>query len=185
MPIISPSERIEGVVLVEPDVHADDRGRFVETYRRQWFADQPEMIQANRSEKTAGSLAGLHYHRFQTDYFYVLRGQARFGLCDLRVGSPTEGATLVFDLTGERDGGLLVPPGVAHGFLAVTDVLVTYLVNRYYDPNDELGVAWDDPDIGLDWGIADPVLSARDRANPRRSAIPAELLPGPPGAPVR
>jgi dTDP-4-dehydrorhamnose 3,5-epimerase len=183
VPIISPSKRIEGVVVVEPDVHVDPRGRFVETYRREWFGGA-EMVQANRSEKAAGSLAGLHYHRLQTDYFYALRGRARFGLCDLRRGSATEGATLVVELTGEHDGGLLVPPGVAHGFLAVTDVLVTYLVDHYYDPQDELGVAWDDPEIGIDWGIASPVLSARDGANPRRSAIPTGLLPIAPGAPA-
>jgi dTDP-4-dehydrorhamnose 3,5-epimerase len=177
VPIICPSERIDGVVVVEPDVHSDPRGRFVETYRREWFANGAEMVQANRSEKLAGSLAGLHYHRFQTDYFYALRGRARFGLCDLRRGSSTEGATLVIELTGDEDGGLLVPPGVAHGFLAVTDVLVTYLVDHYYDSEDELGVAWDDPEIGIEWGIADPVLSARDGANPRRAAIPTELLP--------
>jgi len=182
VPTISPSERIEGVVLVEPDVHVDPRGRFVETYRREWFPQGAEMVQANRSEKAAGSLAGLHYHRFQTDYFYALRGRARFGLCDLRRGSATEGATLVVELTGEHDGGLLVPPGVAHGFLAVTDVLVTYLVDHYYDPQDELGVAWDDPEIGLEWGIAEPVLSARDGANPRPTAIPPGLLPTAPGA---
>lgn len=179
---ICPSERIADVVLVEPEAHADPRGRFVETYRREWFARGPEMVQANRSEKTAGSLAGLHYHRRQTDYFYVLRGQARFGLCDLRSGSPTEGGTLVVDMTGDEDRGLLVPPGVAHGFLAVTDVLVTYLVDHYYDPADELGVAWNDPEIGIDWGIADPVLSIRDGANPRRSEIPAGLLPIAPSA---
>jgi dTDP-4-dehydrorhamnose 3,5-epimerase len=75
-----------------------------------------------------------------------------------------------------------VPPGVAHGFLAVTDVLITYLVDHYYDPEDELGVAWDDPEIGIEWGIAEPVLSARDEANPRRSAIPAGLLPNAPSA---
>jgi dTDP-4-dehydrorhamnose 3,5-epimerase len=185
VPTICPSERIAGVVIVEPDVHADSRGRFVETYRREWFAGGAEMVQANRSEKSAGSLAGLHYHRFQTDYFYALRGRARFGLCDLRSGSPTEGATLVIELTDDEDRGLLVPPGVGHGFLAVTDVLVTYLVDRYYDSEDEFGVAWNDPEIGIDWGIADPVLSARDGANPRRSEIPTGLLPLAPSATAR
>ncbi len=177
MATICPSERIAGVVVVEPDVHADPRGRFVETYRREWFGDVAEMVQANRSEKSAGSLAGLHYHRLQTDYFYALRGRARFGLCDLRRGSATEGATLVIELSEEEDRGLLVPPGVAHGFLAVTDALVTYLVDHYYDASDEFGVAWNDPEIGIAWGIEDPVLSARDGANPRRSEIPSALLP--------
>jgi len=185
VPNICPSERIAGVVVVEPDVHGDRRGRFVETYRRQWFEGVAEMVQANRSEKGAGSLVGLHYHRFQTDYWYVLRGRARVGLCDLRNGSATEGATLTIEMSSDDDRGLLIPPGVAHGFVAVTDVLMTYLVDRYYDPGDELGVAWDDPDIAIDWGITDPVLSARDGANPRRVEIPPELLPSAPPSSAR
>jgi len=182
VPNVRPSERIDGVVVVEPDLHADPRGRFVETYRREWFEGGAEMVQANRSEKVAGSLVGLHYHRFQTDYWYVLAGTARVGLCDLRRGSPTEGATLVTEMMGAEDRGLLIPPGVAHGFLAVTDVLMTYLVDRYYDPADELGVAWNDPDIAIGWGITAPVLSARDAANPRRAEIPSRLRPAMPPA---
>ena len=164
MPTICPSERIAGIVVVEPDVHADPRGRFVETYRREWFADGAEMVQANRSEKSAGSLAGLHYHRLQTDYFYALRGRARFGLCDLRRGSATEGATLVIELTEDEDRGLLVPPGVAHGFLAVTDVLVTYLVDRYVVLSKPKRAGWlpdafnlQKSEDGLEWTDVDSV----------------------------
>jgi dTDP-4-dehydrorhamnose 3,5-epimerase len=177
VPLISRSEQIAGVLVVEPESHADARGRFVETYRREWFPDGLEMVQSNRSEKSAGTLTGLHYHRRQTDYWYLLRGAARVGLCDLRRGSPTEGAILVVELVADEERGLLVPPGVAHGFAAVTDVLLTYLVDHYYDPADELGVAWDDPDIGIDWGITEPVLSDRDAQLPRRHAIEDALLP--------
>jgi dTDP-4-dehydrorhamnose 3,5-epimerase len=70
-----------------------------------------------------------------------------------------------------------IPPGVAHGFAALTDVLLTYLVDNYYDPADELGLAWDDPEVGADWGVADPILSPRDQGNPRRAAIPDEQRP--------
>ena len=178
MPQLIPSAVIDDVVLVRPDVHGDERGRFVETYRRSWFGDSGrEMVQANRSEKQAGALVGLHYHLHQADYWYALRGTVRVVLHDLRLGSPTDGATEVIDLDGASDQGIYIPRGVAHGFAALTDVLLTYLVDNYYDPEDELGLAWDDPTVGADWGLSDPVLSARDQANPRRDDIPEELRP--------
>jgi dTDP-4-dehydrorhamnose 3,5-epimerase len=177
MPDLIPSSVIDDVVLVRPDVHGDQRGRFVETYRRNWFPKGREMVQGNRSEKQAGALVGLHYHRYQSDYWYLLRGRARVVLHDLRVGSKTEGATEVIELREELDQGVYIPPGVAHGFAALTDILLTYLVDNYYNPEDELGLAWDDPAVGADWGVSDPVLSARDQANPRRDEIPEELRP--------
>ena len=177
MPEIVPSKTIADVVVVEPDAHGDQRGRFVETYRRSWFELGREMVQANRSEKQAGAVVGLHYHLHQADYWYVLRGTARVVLHDLRVGSPTDGSTEVLDLDGDVDRGLFIPPGVAHGFASLTDVLLWYLVDGYYNPADELGVAWDDPEIVADWGVPDPVLSERDRANPARSAIEPALRP--------
>ena len=176
MPSITPSDRIDGVVLVTPDIHGDERGAFIETYRRSWFPGQREMIQGNRAERTAGSIVGLHYHLHQADYWYVPRGHARVVLHDLRTGSPTDGATLALDL-GEVDGGpnnhlgVYIPPGVAHGFASLTDMTITYLVDGYYNPADELGVAWDDPAIGADWGLTDPVLSGRDQKNPVRADI--------------
>ena len=120
MPSIIFSDRIADVVVVEPDPHGDERGRFVETYRRQWFPLGREMVQGNRSEKQAGAIVGLHYHLHQADYWYVLRGRARVVLHDLRVGSPTDGATLLLDLDGDEDRGLFIPPGVAHGFASLT-----------------------------------------------------------------
>ena len=177
MPEILPSKMIDDVVVVRPDVHGDQRGRFVESYRRSWFPGGREMVQGNRSEKQAGALVGLHFHLHQADYWYLLRGRARVVLHDLRVGSRTEGATEEIDLDGDVDQGVYIPPGVAHGFAALTDVLLTYLVDNYYDPADELGLAWDDPEVGADWGVVDPVLSARDQSNPRRAAIPDEQRP--------
>ena len=135
------------------------------------------MLQGNRSDKRAGAVVGLHYHLHQADYWLVPRGTARVVLHDLRVGSPTEGATLTLDI-GEGDNrGVFVPPGVAHGFGALTDLTLTYLVDSYYNPEDELGVAWDDPAIAADWGVADPVVSKRDQANPSRAELPAARLP--------
>ena len=168
---------IEDVVLLEPRAFGDDRGRFVETYRREWIPRGREMIQGNRSEKVANSLVGLHYHLHQADYWYVLRGRARVVLADLRVGSPTEGATMEIDLDGEIEQGLFIPPGVAHGFASHTDLLLWYLVDNYYNPDDELGVAFDDTALGVDWGVADPVVSERDRQNPRVADIPDALRP--------
>ena len=177
MPEHIPSKVIDDVVLVRPDVHGDQRGRFVETYRREWFPGGREMVQGNRSEKQAGAVVGLHFHRHQADYWYLLRGRARVVLHDLRLGSATAGATEVIDLDGDVDQGVYIPPGVAHGFAALTDIVLTYLVDNYYDPADELGLAWDDPEVGADWGVTDPILSGRDQRNPRRADIPEEQRP--------
>lgn len=177
MPELISSKVINDVVVVRPDVHGDERGRFVETYRRSWFPAGREMVQGNRSEKQAGALVGLHYHLRQADYWYALRGRVRVVLHDLRAGSPTEGKTEVIELDGNVDQGVYIPPGVAHGFSALTDVLLTYLVDNYYDNSDELGLAWDDPEVGADWGVADPVLSGRDQSNPRRADIPDDIRP--------
>ena len=100
--------------------------------------------------------------------------RARVVLHDLRDGSPTDGATLTIDLGERPDGthdhrGVFIPPGVAHGFAALTDMTITYLVDGYYNPADELGVAWDDPAIEADWGVTDPMLSERDQENPARA----------------
>jgi dTDP-4-dehydrorhamnose 3,5-epimerase len=177
VPSIVASPVLSGVVVVDPDVHGDERGSFVETYRRSWFPLGREMVQANRATRRAGSLVGLHYHLHQADYWYVVAGTARVVLHDLRLGSPTEGATMCLELTGKEDRGVFIPPGVAHGFAALTDVTLIYLVDAYYNPDDELGVAFDDPEIGADWGLSDPVVSERDRRNPRRAEIPPHLRP--------
>jgi dTDP-4-dehydrorhamnose 3,5-epimerase len=183
MATVLESEVIAGVMLVEPVVHGDARGLFVETFRHEWIPQAREMIQMNRADRQAGCIVGLHYHRFQADYWYVPFGRARIVLHDLRFGSPTGGATLSIDRGMRADGvhdhgGIYIPPGVAHGFASLTDMTITYLVDGYYDPNDELGVAWDDPDVNADWGLtATPILSGRDSSNPRRSEIADDMRP--------
>lgn len=172
------SEVITDVVIVTPKSFDDPRGRFVETYRRSWFPLGREMLQGNRSEKAQGSVVGLHYHFHQADYWYVTRGRAQVVLHDLRVGSPTEGVTQVLEIGDHNEQGVFVPPGVAHGFASLSEMTLTYLVDNYYNPDDELGVAWDDPEIAADWGVVDPILSDRDQHNPRRSAIPDAHRPG-------
>ncbi len=176
---MTPSALTDRAYALRPGVFGDDRGYFVETYRRQWFPGGREMVQGNRGNRVAGCVVGLHYHLHQADYWYVPFGHARVVLHDLRVGGPTDGATQMLDL-GEVDGGpnqhlgVYIPPGVAHGFASITDMTITYLVDSYYNPADELGVAWDDPEIAADWGVTDPILSDRDRQNPRRSEIEAQ-----------
>jgi len=174
---VEQSDVIAGVGIAVLQVHGDERGRFLESYRREWFPGGREMVQANRADRVAGSVVGLHYHLKQSDYWYVPQGSARVVLHDLRRGSPTDGATLALDLDGDSARGVYIPPGVAHGFAALTDLTITYLVDGYYDPADELGVAWDDPDVGADWGVADPVLSGRDRDNPRRADLDGPRRP--------
>ena len=168
---------IDGVVVTRPTFHGDDRGRFAETYRRSWFPLGREMVQANVSEKQAGAVVGIHYHLHQADYWFVPRGLARVVLVDLRAGSPTEHAVDVFDMGDGAEVGAFIPPGVGHGFAALTDLTITYLVDQYYNPDDENGVAWDDPTLAVDWGVADPVVSARDRQNPRVSDIAPDRRP--------
>ncbi len=187
MAAITPSDSIEGVFVVRPEVLEDERGTFIETYRRSWFPGQREMIQANRSDRRATTLVGLHYHLHQSDYWYVPSGCVRVVLHDLREGSPTDGATVGYDL-GEYDSGtsseashchdgIYIPPGVAHGFAALSDCTLNYLVDAYYNPADELGVRWDDPQIAADWGLREPLLSQRDRDNPLRSGLSAGRRP--------
>ena len=174
---VEASAVIADVMIVTPDVFGDSRGRFIETYRRNWFPLGREMVQGNRSDRQKGALVGLHYHFHQADYWYVTRGRARVVLHDLRIGSPTDGATETIEIGDHDDRGVFIPPAVGHGFAAVSDLTLTYLVDSYYNPADELGVAWNDPELKADWGITDPVVSARDSANPRRGEIPDHLRP--------
>jgi dTDP-4-dehydrorhamnose 3,5-epimerase len=178
MPKLKESTTIAGVYQVELKSFADARGQFEEIFRKEWFPQSSwQAIQSNRSESAAGVLRGLHFHRRQVDYWFLIEGVIRAGLADLRRSSPTHGAAELVEFSADEELGLFIPAGVAHGFLAVTDATLIYFVNNYYDGVDEFGVAWDDPDIGLGWGVARPILSARDRDNPKLDDIPAGDLP--------
>ena len=168
---------IDGVKVVRLTAHGDARGRFVETFRPEWFGEAPPMLQGNRSDSQAGTVRALHFHLRQADYWYVPFGRIMVGLHDLRRSSPTCGKTLAFEIGDSNEVGVYIPPGVAHGFQAVTDATLTYLVDRYYDPEDEHGVAWDDPDIAVPWPLSDVTLSDRDKANPKLADIPPDALP--------
>jgi dTDP-4-dehydrorhamnose 3,5-epimerase len=151
---------IPGVTLTPLETHADERGNFAEIVRA---ADFPEpFVQANHSHSWAGVLRGLHCHRHQADLWYVIRGRMQVGLADLRERRRRP-ATASLVLDSHDPAVLYVPPGVAHGFLALTDLDLIYFVTRYFDATDEFGVAWDDPALAIPWENADPIMSERDR----------------------
>lgn len=152
---------IEGVVVTPVGRHDDERGFFSEIAR---FGDYR---QANHSHSRRGVLRGLHYHLHQADLWYVVRGTAQVALADLRGGTPTVATLTVSD---SSPCTIYIPPRVAHGFLALTDVDLVYLVSEEYDASDEHGVAWDDPALEISWALPDPILSQRDRDNPRLDA---------------
>ena len=154
---------IEGVVVTPVPRHDDERGFFSEIAR---FG---EYQQANHSHSRRGVLRGLHYHLEQADLWYVVRGVAQVALVDLR--GDTSRPTVETLTAGETSPcTIYVPPRVAHGFLALTDVDLVYLVTEEYDASDEHGVAWDDPALAIPWALPDPLLSERDRNNPRLNA---------------
>lgn len=158
---------IGGIELFPLEVHEDPRGSLTEVFRRSWLPRQAPFVQANVSMSRAGVLRGLHFHRSQADYWCVLDGRAFVGLVDLRAGSPTEGATAGVSVdAGDRRVALYIPPGVAHGFHAETDLTLLYLVDAEFTGEDEFGLAWDDPDVAIAWPARDPIVSERDRSNP-------------------
>lgn len=122
-------------------------------------------------------LRGLHSHFHQVDYWYVVKGKIRASLADIRPDSPTFGATQVIELGKENQLGIFIPVGVAHGFIALADATLTYVVDNHYDRGDEHGIAWNDPDLALPWGVETPTISDRDAANPFLKDILAEKLP--------
>jgi dTDP-4-dehydrorhamnose 3,5-epimerase len=154
---------IPGVAVVDLVPHVDERGRFHELVRA---SDYPEhFVQSNHSRSKAGVLRGLHFHRYQADLWYVTGGKMQVALADLRDRQQRPAiSTFVLDFEDPRT--VYIPPGVAHGFLAITDVDLIYWVTREYDAKDEHGVRWDDPTLGVKWDTDDPILSDRDRSNP-------------------
>ena len=181
MPEVLPT-KLDGLVLLEPAVHGDSRGFMVETYRAGTWAElgmEVEFVQHNQSRSTLGTLRGIH---FQTE-----PGQAKLVRCprgaildvavDLRSGSPTFGQWEGHVLDDEKHRQLFVPVGFGHGFAVLSDVAdVTYLLSNEYDPSTEAGIAWDDPDVAVDWQVEHPLLSERDKSAPQLAEV-AETLP--------
>lgn len=158
----------DGVRTIDLVSHDDARGAFTETFRRSWLPDEaPAMVQSNLSRSRAGVVRGMHFHRRQADYWVVLEGRAFIALLDIRPGSPTIGVldTLTVDAARARRG-IYIPPGVAHGFAAITDTALLYMVDAYYTGDDEHGFAWNDPTVGVPWPVEGPVISDRDAGAP-------------------
>ena len=178
MAVITESKQIVGVKFVQLQAHEDARGRFLETFRIEWFPERSwDVVQTNCSYSRAGVLRGLHYHLRQVDYWSVPCGRVLVGLADLRDGSPTYGRGQLLELGEQQTMGVFIPPGVAHGYLALTNATLIYLVDQYYDPHDEAGVAWNDPTLALPWGITDPLISERDRMLPLFSELAPVRVP--------
>ncbi len=178
MPRMIESDYIADVVLVHLQAFGDARGSFRETFRREWFPHRRwEMMQPNCPHSQAGVVRGLHYHFRQVDYWYVTAGKIRAALFDMRPGSRTYRATQTLDMSAEADMGLFIPIGVAHGFAALTDATLIYVVDHYFDGSDEFGVAWNDPTLAIDWGVAEPIVSPRDARYRPYAEIEAEFRP--------
>lgn len=174
--------KLDGVVLVEPVVHGDERGFFVETFGRDRWRElgvDVEFVQHNHSRSSKGTLRGLHFQTEpgQAKLIRCARGEIVDVAVDLRRGSPTYGQWEAHRLDDVKHRQLFVPVGFAHGFAVLSDEAdVAYQVSSYYDPATEAGIAWDDPDVGVDWEVSDPLLSERDKTAPKLSEV-ADSLP--------
>jgi dTDP-4-dehydrorhamnose 3,5-epimerase len=173
--------------------HGDSRGAFRELWRASTFptltpaetgapaGSEPRFVQANVSTSAAGVLRGLHYHRRQLDYWVVGTGRALVALVDVRLVVAGTGRAVVETRELAADEWVVIPSGVAHGFLALEPLDMIYLVTNEFDGSDELGFAWDDPAVGVPWPAVDatpegrPILSDRDRSNPSLAELVASL----------
>jgi dTDP-4-dehydrorhamnose 3,5-epimerase len=174
---------LPGVLVVEPRVFGDDRGFFLERYHAERYAEAgvgARFVQDNHSRSRRGTLRGLHFQRSypQGKLVEVARGHVWDVVLDLRAGSPTFGRWEGHDLSDETHRQLWVPPGFAHGFCVLSETAdVLYKCTDVYRPDDEGGVAWDDPALGIDWPVERPTLSDKDRALPRLAALGPDDLP--------
>jgi dTDP-4-dehydrorhamnose 3,5-epimerase len=172
---------LEGVLLVEPNVHGDERGFFAETYRANVWADagiDVEFVQDNHSRSRRGTLRGMHFQTEpgQAKLVRCARGRILDVVVDLRRGSDTFGRwdAQELDDTGLRQ--LWIPVGFAHGFCVLSDEAdVVYKCSSYYDPATEAGIAFDDPGVGIAWPDLELTVSERDRTAPRLAEIAGEL----------
>ncbi|MGI8441126.1 MAG: dTDP-4-dehydrorhamnose 3,5-epimerase [Thermoleophilaceae bacterium] len=173
--------RLEGPILVKPTVHGDERGFFQETYRRNVFAElgvPEELVQDNHSRSRHGIVRGMHFQVGQgmAKLVRCARGAIVDVLVDLRRGSPTFGQWEAFELNEENAHQLYCPIGFAHGFCVTGDMAdVMYKCSGYYDESIERGIAYNDPDVGIEWPDVELIPSQRDATAPRLSEIEDEL----------
>jgi dTDP-4-dehydrorhamnose 3,5-epimerase len=174
--------RLEGLALIAPDVHGDERGFLLETYSRGRWAElgvDGDFLQANHSRSTQrGTLRGIHFQTSpgQGKLVRAMRGRIFDVAVDLRRDSPSFGEWEGHELEDESHHQLWVPPGFGHGFQVLSEIAdVAYQLTSLYDPATEAGIAWDDPEVGIEWPLADPLLSERDSSAPRLAEVADEL----------
>ena len=170
---------IDEVVLLEPDVHGDDRGFLVETFRESALPDlgiDEHFVQDNHSRSTGPVLRGIHMQQGQAKLVRCPSGRIWDVAVDLRPDSPTYKRWEGHELDGESHRQLYVPAGFGHGFCVLSDEAdVIYRLSSYYDPELESGVAWDDPELGIEWPVDDPILSERDSTAPSLAEVAPTL----------
>jgi dTDP-4-dehydrorhamnose 3,5-epimerase len=172
---------LDGLVLLEPDVHGDARGFLVETFSAPRWGElgvEVEFVQDNHSRSRRGILRGLHFQTRpgQAKLVRCSRGRIWDVAVDLRRDSPTYSRWEGYELDDELHRQLFVPAGFAHGFCVLSETAdVHYKLSSLYDPATEAGIAWDDPDVGVEWPIDEPELSDRDRGAPRLAEVAEEL----------
>jgi dTDP-4-dehydrorhamnose 3,5-epimerase len=172
---------IPDVLIVEPDVHADGRGFFLETYHAERYRQHGipgPFVQDNHSRSAGGTVRGLHLQlqHPQGKLIRVIEGEIFDVAVDVRRGSPTFGRWVGVALTAESFKQIYVPAGFAHGFAVVSlAAQVEYKTTAFYDPTGELGIAWNDPAIAIAWPVTDPLLSARDASHPMLAAVTDKL----------
>ena len=171
--------KLEGVLLVTPQVFGDDRGFFMETYNQQKALEAGlpgEFVQDNHSKSVHGVLRGLHYQcpQWQGKLVRVVQGEVYDVAVDIRAGSPTFGEWIGIYLNDENKQQLYVPEGFAHGFCVTSDTAeVVYKCTALYAPEQEGSLLWNDPEIGIEWPLSKPSLSAKDAAGQRLRELPA------------
>ncbi len=167
---------IEGVVILEPEVYTDERGYFFESYSQQRFDEVVSpirFVQENESKSRYGVIRGLHYQRgdaAQAKLVSVVRGRILDIAVDIRKSSPTFGKYVAVEISEDNKRQIFVPRGFAHGFAVLSDeAVLQYKCDNYYAPSEERGIAWNDPAIGIEWGIPEDIatLSNKDIQNPR------------------
>lgn len=157
-----PAEIPYGVILRDLASHRDERGSLTEVFRASWAGDEA-FIQWNLVDSNPNTLRGVHVHPVHADYLVALEGCLMLGLHDLRKWSPSFRRSCLVALRGEQLQGAFIPPGVAHGFYFADKTRYVYGVTDYWNPADELGCRWNDPQLAIEWPATDPLLSQRDR----------------------
>lgn len=174
---------LPGVCVVEPDVFGDHRGFFMESYQQRRYMENgidTIFVQDNISFSVRNTLRGLHYQypRGQAKLVQVLQGEIFDVVVDIRKGSPTRGQWFGVTLSSDNNRQVFIPDGYAHGFCVTSETaLFAYKCSDYYLPEDEGGVRWDDPHIGIQWPVKSPILSDRDKHYFGLDNISAERLP--------